>query len=317
MEITKKKKSKASVKDNQVCKNVDTTLSNSELCQTVPEGNTNTSGTKPKNNPVYRWVFTLKSKIPESVPIVPENYQTEIRQLWETLNKIAKEFYFQLEKGQSGFIHYQGCFSLIDKDRFDSLKNNLGYRDIHLEQCIDWNASKLYCSKKDTQISKPYNHNSIFVDIPHLKYRWQVLLKNRLLTTKPHKRRVEWYIDTIGGKGKSDFTKNLLLTSNKIVNVVTGGSGKDIAMSLNDNPDIIIFDLPRTTEGFVSYNVIEQCKNGMVFSPKYESKFKCFNVPHIIIFANFGPDISKLSADRWDIIDTWDMREELNIENIL
>ena len=34
---------------------------------------------------------------------------------------------------------------------------------------------------------------------------------------------------------------------------------------------------------------------------KYESKPICRNSPHVIIFANFEPDLDKLSNDRWII----------------
>ena len=51
----------------------------------------------------------------------------------------------------------------------------------------------------------------------------------------------------------------------------------------------------------MNYEVIESVKNGVVFSTKYESQMKVFKTPHVIIMANFAPDESKMSSDRWDI----------------
>jgi len=42
-------------------------------------------------------------------------------------------------------------------------------------------------------------------------------------------------------------------------------------------------------------------KDGVVFSGKYEGGARLFPPPHVIIFANFLPDFTKLSADRWVI----------------
>jgi hypothetical protein len=64
---------------------------------------------------------------------------------------------------------------------------------------------------------------------------------------------------------------------------------------------VCIFDLSRSQETHVNYEVIESIKNGVVFSPKYESRCAVYSIPHLIVFANFEPDKSKLSADRWDI----------------
>lgn len=41
-----------------------------------------------------------------------------------------------------------------------------------------------------------------------------------------------------------------------------------------------------------------------MFSPKYESQIiKLNKIPHVIVMANFKPQIKLLSEDRWDIRD--------------
>ena len=84
----------------------------------------------------------------------------------------------------------------------------------------------------------------------------------------------------------------------------SGGKANDIAFQLIKNkwdPDVCIFNFPRTSEGAV-YNAIEQLKDGLVFSSKYEGGVKMFNPPHVIIFANWLPDVKTLSEDRWNIV---------------
>ena len=48
---------------------------------------------------------------------------------------------------------------------------------------------------------------------------------------------------------------------------------------------------------------MECFKNGYVLDTKYEGQKKRFVPPHIFVFSNSLPDISKLSKDRWNIID--------------
>lgn len=70
----------------------------------------------------------------------------------------------------------------------------------------------------------------------------------------------------------------------------------------NSPPKIIVFDIERSRENFVSYGGIEEVKNGLFFSPKYEGGMCIYNSPHIFVFANFPPDETQLSEDRWNII---------------
>jgi len=66
----------------------------------------------------------------------------------------------------------------------------------------------------------------------------------------------------------------------------------------------VIFDFCRSNEEYISYEGIEAVKNGIFFATKYESDMVMYNQPHIIVFANFPPDLNgKVSNDRWIIYD--------------
>jgi hypothetical protein len=75
-----------------------------------------------------------------------------------------------------------------------------------------------------------------------------------------------------------------------------------IMKSIDDRgvvPKILLLDIPRSLEEYVSYQGIEEIKNGMFFNTHYEAKMVCYDSPHVVVFANFEPDLSKLSRDRW------------------
>ena len=129
---------------------------------------------------------------------------------------------------------------------------------------------------------------------------WQSNLKETI-EQEPDDRTVHWFIDRDGNAGKSYMCG--YLQSHHGAFVSTGGKVADIAHAY-DKERIVIFDLPRSMEKSKDiYILIEGFKNGCIFSPKYESSCKIFDVPHVIVFANWEPDMTSLSRDRWKITD--------------
>jgi hypothetical protein len=66
----------------------------------------------------------------------------------------------------------------------------------------------------------------------------------------------------------------------------------------------VVFDLTRSQEaGAVSvvYEMLEMLGNGYICSGKYDSQAVDLPKLNLIVFANFPPDLSALSQDRWDI----------------
>lgn len=82
---------------------------------------------------------------------------------------------------------------------------------------------------------------------------------------------------------------------------------------------IVVFDIPRDNGNNVSYKSIESIKNGMIFNSKYETGYKLFNPPHLIVFANSPPDKSRLSSDRWKItqLDKWERHFDKVLKELL
>lgn len=126
---------------------------------------------------------------------------------------------------------------------------------------------------------------------------WQSALVKEV-SFPPDDRKVIWYVDLEGNAGKTIISKYLLATRKGAY--FTNGRSTDIACAYNGEP-IVVFDFARTTEERINYQAIESIKNGIMFSPKYESRTKVFNSPWVIVMANFPPNIDSLSKDRWDI----------------
>lgn len=127
---------------------------------------------------------------------------------------------------------------------------------------------------------------------------WQATLVTLLTSTAPHPRQVLWYWESKGNTGKSTLATYLAFNHNAFL--TTGGKYADIALAYN-NQSIVVFDFTRDIQERIPYPVIEGFKNGTLFSGKYQSHMRFFPKPHVVIFANFEPDRTKLSADRWNI----------------
>jgi len=236
---------------------------------------------------LYNWCFTLKAD------------KCTIQQLHSLLKGHCKKFTFSYEEGKTGFKHYQGCFSLIRKESFKVLKNMM-FREMHLEPTKDVIAAESYCMKDLTHISGPYTESYVFVEVLTTLYAWQREVLDICLSKKKDDRTIYWYFDEIGNKGKTAFCK--YMAYNHGATVLSLGSTADIACSLPDQPEIVLFNIPRGTP-FKNYGALEQIKDGMIFSAKYASKMKLFNSPVVIVFSNQRPNEEKLSKDRWMIVD--------------
>lgn len=259
------------------------------------------------------------------------NYSEEnVTEMTDFCNKNCKTFNFQREIGEEcGTPHLQGFWEFANARYFSSLKKN--FEKIHLEKARNIEACRDYCRKPETRVGETIEGGTAVTRDPLKNFKlrvWQQDFVN-MIESPPDERTIHWYYDPVGNCGKTTLAKHLCLKyKNEIICLSGGPAGcKYGVMSFlfnkvkskwerNDKKlRAAVFDFPRSVEDKVSYQALEEVKNGIFFNTKYESMMVVYDCPHVAIFANFLPDTSKLSADRWKIIDLsdWEAEELLDV----
>jgi len=134
-------------------------------------------------------------------------------------------------------------------------------------------------------------------------HQWELDLL-AVVDADPDPRKIHWIYETTGNAGKSTFANWLAV--NRDACILELGKRADLAYIYSQDPKrVVIFDLPRTLMEKDKmdhlYNLAEQLKNCRLTTTKYESKTIYFPCPHVIFFANFPPDLTKWSGDRYVI----------------
>jgi len=177
-----------------------------------------------------------------------------------------------------------------------------------VERTRDVHSSVKYCTDAEKRTGRLW---TIGFSIPEERlrlvpednlYGWQQDLL-RELQGEPSPRTVIWYTDLIGGCGKTELCRRVLRTHRDSL-YLSSAAGKDMLHQVVKSPydpRIVLINLSRQAEGAFSYASVEAIKDGLCFSGKYEGGTRLFPTPHIVVFSNWHPDETKLSADRWDI----------------
>lgn len=142
------------------------------------------------------------------------------------------------------------------------------------------------------------------ISVPdHELYDWQEELNNRL-SAPPEDRKVIFVVDEDGNTGKTWFAK-WYCKQHEDAQFMEPSKKADMAYSLQDDLRVLFINITRTSESDKTdylYSFIESVKDGMVFSPKYESRMKYYDKVHVVIMMNQEPNMLLLSQDRYDII---------------
>lgn len=116
-------------------------------------------------------------------------------------------------------------------------------------------------------------------------------------------RTIYFIVDERGGTGKSWFVRKYMSLYHEFTQCLSIGKRDDLAYVIDESKRVFLFDLPRSQSEFLQYSVLEQLKDGMVFSTKYNSRMKIFDHKvHVVVFMNERPNMNKLSTDRYKVV---------------
>lgn len=282
----------------------------SQLVSPVSQGKLTAKGnTNPSPNRARAWVFTLNN-------YTEEEYENVLSQCLKSL-----EYIIGKEVGDQGTPHLQGYVRYKTQKLFTTMQN--AFPRAHLEPAKGGTqANYNYCSKSgnfETNIKNKIDIRKQIKDRLISRYKdvvwrpWQEALLAKM-REPPASRTISWYFDYDGNSGKSFLAKYLKLHFNTII---ADGKKDNIFNQLNEmlnnglEPQIVILDVPRHNKDYLNYGVIEQLKDGCIYSGKYEGGECIIDNVHVVIFSNHYPDTEKMSEDRWDIHDITDYSDEV------
>lgn len=94
------------------------------------------------------WQWTINAKESEIEPFRP--------MLTIGIGSIVRYYKFQLEEGEGGRKHYQGCMRLKTNYGLAGAKKALGCEYAHLETAKHWKKLLEYCGKEETRLDGPW-----------------------------------------------------------------------------------------------------------------------------------------------------------------
>lgn len=257
-----------------------------------------------KVNPAVHWDWVVN------------NYPEDFEKYVPLFQKSGVSYVFQQETGESGTPHLQGYMKFPEKVRPLSVfpKEVL---PASWRVCRNKKNLIRYCSMEfnDDGSRKRDEGCQVYANMAYPKplklieptFDWQLEIMD-LIRSPPDDRTIHWYWSAEGGVGKTQFCKYLHARHGA---AVLNGKSSDVrngvvayVKRLGTTPELCVMNIPRCYGGqYVSYEAFENIKDMFFYSGKYEGGEICGNSPHLFIFANHPPDLEKMSADRWRIVE--------------
>lgn len=243
-----------------------------------------------------KYVFTLNNYI-----------DSDIDKVKKYLNKVATKWIFGKEVGEQGTPHLQGFMEFKSMKKWTTICNG----------CDSF--KRAWSAKAKGTLEENYDYTSKDndfeyggFDIKKIKYKvnielydWQKKICAELADNADD-RTINWIWEPKGCAGKTTFQKYVFMNYKNVV--VLSGKSMDMKNGIvqfidknEETPDIVLINVPRCSQDYVSYEGIESIKDMFFYSGKYEGGMVCGANPHVFIFANEPPPIEKLSKDRWKI----------------
>ena len=254
-------------------------------------GNTKPSPSPGKTQipPSKKWCFTLNNytidECSSIVPILKENCSKWI---------IAKEIGEECGTPHlQGFIEFKtkarptAVFSFTKRISWHKAKGN--YQDQ-----LNYIGSVLKNKTSQSEVWEQFGMPELELPPDTITkdefYDWQKDCYDIYLQ-KPDHRRIYWFWSKAGLTGKTEMVR--FLNINHSVPFSYGGAVADIMNLAFNNMKgckAFVFALTRKKGNRISYDALEQLKDGLISNNKYETGCFTINRPHVFIFANAPPD---------------------------
>lgn len=264
------------------------------------------------SNPLYVFDFTLSAD---------DFAMTDCKGFCQQL---FKKWTFQLERGETGYLHFQGRGSLWKPKRLGECINlvNAICKEMHISHTtteVATSGDMFYVTKADTRVDGPWTDKDVELYIPRqyrdiLPYPWQQKVLDSVHNF--NSRIVNLIYDPAGCQGKSTIAAICCLKNNGIIIPPVNDHEKlmasvcDILSAKEERrPGPIFIDLPRYMDKSRLYGIIssiEQIKNGYSYDMRYKYKEWWFDSPPVWVFSNMELPVSSLTNDRWKI---WEILE--------
>lgn len=277
------------------------------LAQSGTDGGNTNFPVKKRISGSKKWTFTWNN--------FPESWLAQLAPVFQGTEWIA-----EIEIGASGTKHIQGYVE------FPARVRPIGYKGCPKE--VHWGdkdgkpakgtlqQNVIYCSK-DFREGKEWA-TEIFgtlkpprgVKFPPMDRWWQVKIL-QIILEEPDDRTIHWIWSAAGNLGKTTFCKFLAIKHSACLLAGKGADVRNGALSWKKDkgtyPDVCVFPIPRSfNSDYLSYEAIENVKDALFYSGKYEGGTVADPCPHLFVFSNFAPDEEKMSSDRWKI---WNIDE--------
>lgn len=252
----------------------------------------------------YVWDFTLP------------RLDLDPNTLKDNLSKLCKKYSFQLEKGESGYEHWQGRVSLIKKKSLKALINSFSVYPHWAKAHFSITSSNakgdmFYVIKDDTRIDGPWTEKDeikIITKQMTLFNSWGLLpwqTKAKEISQQFCLRTIDLIYDPQGNAGKSLFSEHMEYEG-LAEEIPPFRMMDDIFQWVATRPikQTYIVDMPRGMKKDKLgdfYSGIEVIKNGVAYDKRYAAKKIRFNRPRVFVFTNTLPALDLMSKDRWSI----------------
>ena len=259
------------------------------------------------------WIFSITW-------FAPLDSQSTAHKAFE---RVAKRFIYQWERTPTTDREHCQAYVNTHKRYYPGKKgqcrplakklSSLGLKGVTVKVASDNGKERLkdYCMKDESRIAGPWADHPIYsgqdLCCMKLPFPWQKSIMAKISET-PNDRKIIWIANQDGNVGKSKLLKYLCYK--KLAKRLPLGNATQLKTNcIVQGPSrCYCVDIPRTigsTEKMDDLiSALEEIKNGWITSAMY-GKYQelMMEPPHVLVFANFTPNLNALTADKLVLYD--------------